>query len=189
MEKPKSQSESREVLSCSQAVGSLVVAPGTPRGQSNRQGWSGRNRMGDRREESLEVDAECGINSPATYFQKMLMFSVVCGRGERDTITKVMLSIKLLYALSQETFRNPCCRKGSGSVNINQQLKNISAWQTYFYFSIILCSIIHNSKKWKYLSNSVTGAQWISILFSSSILILIFLSKLTNLYFTGSLLE
>ena len=65
------------------------------------------------------------INSPATYIQKMLTFSIVCGRGERETITKVMLSIKLLYALSQETFRNPCCRKGSGSVNTNQQLINI----------------------------------------------------------------
>lgn len=67
------------------------------------------------------------INFPATCFQKMLTFFVACGRGERETVTMVMLGIKLLYALSQETFSSPCCRKRSGSVNINQQLINIFA--------------------------------------------------------------
>lgn len=51
------------------------------------------------------------INSPATYFQKMLTFSVVWGRGERETITKVMLSIKLLYALFQEHSEAPAIGK------------------------------------------------------------------------------
>ena len=171
MEKPESQSESREVLSCSQAVDSLVVALGTPRGQSNRQGWTGRSRIGDRREESLEVDAECGASrvlTPQLHIFKRCSRFLLCVGGVKG---------------------RPLLRKGSGSVNTNQQLINIFEWQKYFYFSMILCSIIHNSKKWKHLLNSVTGAQWISILFSSSILILIFLSKLTNLYFTGSLWE